>query len=115
LQYIRDEATVIYQSKDGREEKIFDALERLAAICSHVPDKGEQMVSYGISKKLGAVYPPIDGRFKKYTPLNFPKGSPIQQGKQGRPTDMPKAPGMHAGHCFFLAAGPSRDQRESFT
>ena len=36
----------VYQSKDGKEEKIFDALEWLAAMCSHVPNKGEQMVRY---------------------------------------------------------------------
>jgi len=29
-----------------RNEKIFDALEWLAAMCSHVPNKGEQMVRY---------------------------------------------------------------------
>ena len=46
MTYIRDEAKIIYQSKDGREEKMFDALEWLAAMCSHVPGKGEQMVRY---------------------------------------------------------------------
>ena len=35
-----------YQSKDGKETKVFDALEWLAAMCSHVPGKGEQMVRY---------------------------------------------------------------------
>ncbi|MFC1488621.1 transposase [Thermodesulfobacteriota bacterium] len=44
--YIQDEAKVVYQSKDGRAEKMFDALEWLAAMCSHVPTKGEQMVRY---------------------------------------------------------------------
>jgi len=38
--------TDIYQSKDGKQEKVFDALEWLAAMCSHMPDKGEQMVRY---------------------------------------------------------------------
>ena len=46
MTYIRDEAKIIYQSKDGREEKMFDALEWLAATFSHVPGKGEQMVRY---------------------------------------------------------------------
>jgi hypothetical protein len=27
-------------------KKVFDALEWLAAMCSHVPNKGEQMVRY---------------------------------------------------------------------
>jgi len=44
--YIPEEAKVSYQSKDGKEEKIFEALEWLAAMCSHVPNKGEQMVRY---------------------------------------------------------------------
>jgi len=46
ISYIPEESKVIYQSKDGKEEKIFDALEWIAAICSHVPYKGEQMVRY---------------------------------------------------------------------
>ena len=37
---------MVYESKDGKEEKIFDALEWLAAMCSHVPNKGQQMVRY---------------------------------------------------------------------
>ena len=41
MTYIQDDAKVVYQSKDGREEKVFDALEWLAAMCSHVPGKGE--------------------------------------------------------------------------
>lgn len=36
----------LYHSKDGNHEKVFDALEWLAAMCSHVPNKGEQMVRY---------------------------------------------------------------------
>jgi uncharacterized surface protein with fasciclin (FAS1) repeats len=35
-----------YRSKDGKKENVFDALEWLAAMCSHVPNKGEQMVRY---------------------------------------------------------------------
>jgi hypothetical protein len=33
-------------TKDGAEQKVFDALEWLAAMCSHVPDKGEQILRY---------------------------------------------------------------------
>ena len=46
MTYIPDESKVIYQSKDGKDEKVFDALEWIAAMCSHVPNKGEQMVRY---------------------------------------------------------------------
>jgi hypothetical protein len=46
MTYLPEESNVIYKSKDSREEKVFDALEWLAAMGSHVPDKGEQMVRY---------------------------------------------------------------------
>jgi hypothetical protein len=46
MTYIPDESKVIYRSKDGKDEKAFQALEWLAAMCSHVPNKGEQMVRY---------------------------------------------------------------------
>jgi len=46
MTYLRDESKVIYTSKDGNKEKVFDAIEWLAAMCSHVPNKGEQMVRY---------------------------------------------------------------------
>jgi hypothetical protein len=32
--------------EDAQKGKVFDALEWLAAMSSHVPDKGEQMVQY---------------------------------------------------------------------
>jgi hypothetical protein len=44
MTYIPEESKILYRSKDGEKEKIFDALEWLAAMCSHVPNKGEQMV-----------------------------------------------------------------------
>ena len=54
MTYIQDEAKVIYQSKacprlrsgNGEHQKVFDALEWLAAMCSHIPNKGEQMIRY---------------------------------------------------------------------
>ena len=46
MTYIPEESRVLYRSKDGHKEKVFDALEWLAAMCSHVPNKGEQMVRY---------------------------------------------------------------------
>ncbi len=46
MTYVPQESKVIYQSKDGKEERPFDPLEWLAAMCSHVPNKGEQMVRY---------------------------------------------------------------------
>jgi hypothetical protein len=35
----------LYQSNDGTEEKVFDALEWLAAMRSHVPNKGEHPIT----------------------------------------------------------------------
>jgi len=34
------------RSGDGRTSKIFPALERLANLCPHIPNRGEQMVRY---------------------------------------------------------------------
>ena len=45
-------AKVIYDSKDGKTSKTFDALDWLAQLVTHIPNKGEQMVRYG-------VYPPL--------------------------------------------------------
>jgi len=44
MTYFPDDSKVVYRSKDGKEEIIFDALEWLAAMCSHVPNKAEQPV-----------------------------------------------------------------------
>ena len=46
MTYISEESKVVYKSKDGRDKRAFDSLEWLAAMCSHVPNKGEQMVRY---------------------------------------------------------------------
>jgi len=36
----------IYESKDGKATKTFDALDWLAQLVTHIPNKGEQMVRY---------------------------------------------------------------------
>ena len=46
MTYLEHEATVVYTAKDGKEQKVFPAMEWLAAMCSHIPNKGEQMVRY---------------------------------------------------------------------
>jgi len=46
MTYVPEAGSVIYQSKDSRATRVFDALEWLAAMTSHVPNKGEQMVHY---------------------------------------------------------------------
>jgi len=52
--YLEKEGTVVYRSKaisgrqsgNGKDQKTFPALEWLAAMCSHIPNRGEQMVRY---------------------------------------------------------------------
>ena len=39
-------ARVIYESKDGTRSKTFNALDWLAQLVTHIPNKGEQMVRY---------------------------------------------------------------------
>jgi len=46
MSYVEEDGIVVYRSKDSAGQKVFDALEWLAAMCSHVPDKGEHMVRY---------------------------------------------------------------------
>jgi hypothetical protein len=57
------QAKVICRSKDGRTSKTFEALDWLAQLVTHIPNKGEQMVRYygyysnksrGMRKKAGA-------------------------------------------------------------
>lgn len=55
-------AKVVYESKDGKTTKTFDALDWLAQLVTHIPNRGEQMVRYygyysnksrGLRKKTG--------------------------------------------------------------
>ncbi len=55
-------AKVLYESKDGKTQRTFDALDRLALLTTHIPNKSEQMVRYygyysnksrGLRKKAG--------------------------------------------------------------
>ena len=46
MQYLDQEGKVVYTAKAGKSQKIFSALEWLAAMCSHIPNRGEQMARY---------------------------------------------------------------------
>ena len=57
-----DGAKVVYESKDGKTSKTFDALDWLAQLVTHIPNRGEQIVRYygfysnksrGLRKKAG--------------------------------------------------------------
>jgi len=46
MRYLEQEETVVYTAKDKKTTRVFPALEWLAAVNSHIPNKGEQMVRY---------------------------------------------------------------------
>jgi hypothetical protein len=46
MQYLADPSKVVNRAKDGTEGTTFDSLERLATMCSHIPDRWEQMGRY---------------------------------------------------------------------
>ncbi|MDD4862299.1 MAG: transposase [Smithellaceae bacterium] len=46
MTYLDKEGTVVYTAKDKKTNKSFPALEWLASMCSHIPNRGEQMVRY---------------------------------------------------------------------
>jgi len=46
MEYFPDESKVTYMSKYSKEVKEFSPLEWMAALSSHIPDQGEQMVRY---------------------------------------------------------------------
>jgi len=46
MEYLPDMAQVLYCSKDGKEQKAYDAQEWLAAMGTHVPARGQQSVRY---------------------------------------------------------------------
>jgi hypothetical protein len=59
---VHGKAKVVYESKDGNRQKTFDALDWLALLTTHIPNRGEQMVRYygyysnksrGLRKKAG--------------------------------------------------------------
>ena len=46
MKYLDQEGTVVYTAKDRKTCKVFPAMEWLAAMCTHIPNRGEQMVKY---------------------------------------------------------------------
>jgi len=46
MKYYPDKAKVIYKSKYGKEVREFDCLGWMAALVSHIPDRGGQTVRY---------------------------------------------------------------------
>ena len=48
MDYSPEQATVVYRSKDGKEKKTYDALEWLAAMACHVPERRKQTIRYWV-------------------------------------------------------------------
>jgi hypothetical protein len=46
MKYLDQAGEVVYTGKDRKTNKVFPAMEWLAAMCSHIPNRGEQMVKY---------------------------------------------------------------------
>jgi hypothetical protein len=44
MTYVREAGSAIYQSKNGQTIRVFAALEWLAAMGTHISNKGEQML-----------------------------------------------------------------------
>ena len=44
--YLDQEELVVYTAKDRTTNKVFPALESMAAMCSRIPNKGERVVRY---------------------------------------------------------------------
>jgi len=63
MQYLDQEGTVVYTSRDGATTRNFPVLEWLAAMCSHILNRGEQMVKYYSSNEnhhLNSDLNPVD-------------------------------------------------------
>ena len=60
MKYFPDKAKVIYKSKYGKDVAEFDPLQWLAALVSHIPDRGAQTVHY-----YGAYSNVTRGKLKK--------------------------------------------------
>jgi len=46
MNYLVEESKVVYKSKDGKNTKEFEAVDFIASLVSHIPNRGEQMVRY---------------------------------------------------------------------
>ena len=83
MTYIPEESKVVYKSKDAKKEKTFDALEWLAAMASHVPNKGEQMVRYyGYYSNVSRGKREKGDSDERIPSILEPEGSPKEQRKK---------------------------------
>ena len=78
MKYYPGEAKVTYQSKYGKDTKEFSSLEWMAALVSHIPDRGGQTVRY-----YGSYSNATRGRLKKEE--SQPQFHIIEDDSPGRP------------------------------
>src|SRR5450759_3493915 len=116
MMYLDQEGTVVYTGKDRKTCKVFPAMEWLAAMCTHIPNRGEQMVSYygyytnvarGKRQKEGKddAVPCIlepqgnEKAFRKSWARLIQKiGACPGEGRESRSPDLPKVSGSYACH-----------------
>jgi len=104
MSYVEEDGIVVYRSKDGAEQKVFDALEWLVpplAGCSHVPDKAEQMVrSYGYYIQT-TMFPAATGTSRTKTASYRASSHNVHRGEGG--TMMPGITRSRPQKVFLLA------------
>jgi hypothetical protein len=44
MTYLNQKRKVVYASNDGKSNRIFPVMEWLTNLCSHIPNRGEQIV-----------------------------------------------------------------------
>ncbi|MBI4632450.1 MAG: transposase [Deltaproteobacteria bacterium] len=131
MKYLDTEGTVLYTAKDGNDRKVFDAEEWLAAMCSHVPTWGEQMVRYygwysnvlrGKRRKeskqdvipciIEADRAPAACR-KSWARLIQEIGACPREGGEGRSAHLSEMPGNNEDHQFHRGSGGHQDHTQA--
>jgi hypothetical protein len=60
MTYLPEQSQIIYKSKDNRQEKVFNVLDWLAALCSHIPDQREPRIQEPEFRIKGYPLPPLN-------------------------------------------------------
>jgi hypothetical protein len=76
MKYLSEASKVIYKSRNGKDTKEFEALDFIASITSHIPNRNEQTVRYlgyysnvsrGKRKKQGSLLRHLKKYLKAYS------------------------------------------------
>jgi len=114
MRYLDQEGTVLYTSKDDATTRNLPALEWLAAMCSHIPNRGEQMVRYygyyrkrrqqGLDDTIPCILEPQGNEkaFRKSWARLIQKiGACPGESRESRSPGLPEMSGVHADHQFY--------------